>query len=58
VSDEVSLMAEGFGHSDGIMGYQAGIRWTPTDRLDLDLLFGRLDNVAREAFTIGVTGRF
>lgn len=58
VSDHVSLMAEGFGHSDGIMGYQAGIRWAPTDRLDLDLLVGRLDNVAREALTIGVTGRF
>lgn len=58
VDSNVSLMVEGFGYSDGVAGYQAGVRWTPVAWLDLDLLAGRLDNVSRHVLTAGVTGRF
>ena len=57
-SETTSLMVEGFGYSDGVAGYQAGIRWTPVPWLDVDFLAGRLDNISRHALTIGLTGRY
>lgn len=57
-SATMSLAIEGFGYSDGTTGYQAGIRWTPISWLDVDLLYGRLDNVSRHALTLGLTGRY
>jgi hypothetical protein len=57
-SPALSLMAEGFGYSDGTAGWQAGVRWTPVAWLDLDLLGGRLDTASRHVLTLGVTTRF
>lgn len=55
---EVSLMAEVFDRLPGRAGGQAGVRWTPRDWLDLDLLGGRyVDGSSKTAVTFGVTVR-
>ncbi len=56
-SSELSLMAEGFGCTDGIVGYQLGARWTPVEWLDIDLLAGHVLNLRGTAVTLGVTAR-
>lgn len=56
-SPELSLMAEGFGCTDGTAGYQLGARWTPVDWLDVDLLAGHVLNLRGTAVTLGITAR-
>jgi hypothetical protein len=56
-SPEVSLMVEGFGRSDGVSGYQAGVRWTPVSWFDVDLLAGELLYLPGVAVTVGLTAR-
>ncbi len=56
-SPTLTLTAEGFGCSDGIAGYQAGVRWTPVPWFDVDLLAGELLNLTGVAVTLGLTAR-
>lgn len=58
VSKTVSLMVEVFDRQPGRAGAQTGVRWTPREWLDLDLLAGRyVDGVSRSEVTVGVTVR-
>lgn len=58
VHDTLSLMAEGFIRNGHSPGFQAGLRWTPRQWVDVDLLGGhRVDGTAATAFTIGLTLR-
>ena len=58
VTRALSLMGEVIGRRSSQPGWQAGLRWTPRDWIDLDLLAGRrVDGTPRRAFTLGVTLR-
>lgn len=56
--ENVSLMAEVFGHARLRGGGQVGVRWNPRGDVDVDLLAGRyIDGTSRTAVTLGVTVR-
>lgn len=57
-SRTISLMAEAFGRDRGRLGLQAGLRWTPRPRVDIDFLAGRyVDGRSARALTLGLTFR-
>jgi hypothetical protein len=57
---DLSLMLEAFGRVNGLVGNQAGLRYTPHDgNIDFDLLVGTYyDATSTRFFTMGVTVRF
>jgi len=58
LSKTLGLMIEGFGRDIGKAGTQAGLRWTPHEAIDINLLAGRyLDGVTPTSLTVGVTIR-
>lgn len=58
VRDKLSLMAEGFVRDGHPPGFQTGIRWTPRQWIDVDLLGGhRIDDSSTSTITVGLTLR-